>query len=255
MRSAIEDLLRAAIKKSGSRPGPTLNFSLLAKSYEMSLSAHIGERRPRRKAKRKPAGPARPASRRAQARQSPGKLFTGGSHVVVGVGLQPAKPALPAPSAGGGRPDRDGDRRQRPDCGSRRSVFVVLRVVLRRQPSVCDRLIRCCGFPRDPFDRRRRRPRPGRRRLATPGWPAARALRRRFDEQRRRDFVPGVVGHDRQRPVEAFPGSENRASVVRGRLPRTGRNPVFPRLRPLQPWARRSQRSDGGASLAPSHEA
>jgi hypothetical protein len=28
----------AAIKKSGSRSGPTLNFSLLAKSYEMSLT-------------------------------------------------------------------------------------------------------------------------------------------------------------------------------------------------------------------------
>ena len=31
-----EDL--APIKKSGSRPGPTLNFSLLSESYEMSLT-------------------------------------------------------------------------------------------------------------------------------------------------------------------------------------------------------------------------
>jgi hypothetical protein len=29
----------AAIKKSGSRSGPTLNFSLLSESYEISLSA------------------------------------------------------------------------------------------------------------------------------------------------------------------------------------------------------------------------
>ena len=42
-----EDL--AAIKKSGSRPGPTLNLSLLSESYEMSLTAHIGERRRQRK--------------------------------------------------------------------------------------------------------------------------------------------------------------------------------------------------------------